>query len=227
MQIQWTQAVAAAVMMFAVAGAAAASASAQNAPAPAQGRQNQPQPAPSVSPFDISGSFYKTFSNSSSGNGTAQTTTDSYGGMVGIRYTPGPWKGAEINYSFNHLDQSFAVQPACGLLCSNAPITIPNLQSQVTVEYVASRRMGRVTPFAEAGFAFVINYTTGNAYAINTVVRPGYVGGAGADFGGPRFGVRVQFRDTFYKAPNLTASYLPTGKFMETAEPMGGFYFRF
>lgn len=224
MQMKWTQAVAA-VVILALPGFIAAQA--QSSPAPSQSAQAQAPAGRAIFPLDISGSFYKTFSTSTSGNGTAQSPVDSYGGLVGVRYTPGPWKGAEVNYSFNKLDQSYSViQGSCGFQCENAPITIPNLQSEVSVNYVASRRMGRVTAFAEPGFAFVINYSTGNAYAINTVVRPGYLADAGADFGGPRFGIRVQFRDTFYKAPNLEFPYAPTGKFTQTAEPMAGVYFR-
>jgi hypothetical protein len=118
------------------------------------------------------------------------------------------------------------VKGSCGFQCNNPTTTIPNLQSQVTVNYVISRRMGQLTPFVEPGFAFVINYSTGNEYAINTSVRTGFVGDAGADFGGPRFGIRVQFRDTLYRAPNLEFPYAATGKFMQTIEPMAGIYFR-
>lgn len=204
-----------------------AAAQEQGAPAQSPTASTRAQAAPAVAPFDFSGSFYKTFSTSTTGNGTIQHPTDSYGGMVGGRYAPAPWKGLEIDYSYNHLDQSYKVDTAhCGLLCSTAPAVIPNNQSQVSVLYVASRRMGSLTPFAEGGFAFVIASATGNGYAINTVVRPGYVAGAGADFGGPRFGLRVQIRDTFYKAPNLTFAFLPTGRFMQTVEPMAGVYFR-
>lgn len=223
MRMKWTHAVAIAVI-FALPGIAA---QAQNTPAQTQSAPAQPQAAPSLKPFDLSGSFYKTFSTSTTGDGTVQVPVDSYGGMVGGRYTPAPWKGLEIDYSFNHLNQTYSVQTgSCGYQCENPTVTIPNNQSQVTVAYVACWKRGKLTPFAEAGFAFVINSATGDGYAINTSVRPGYVGGAGTDFGGPRFGLRVQVRDTFYKAPNLTFAYVPTGKFMQTAEPMIGIYFR-
>ncbi|HUY94016.1 MAG TPA: hypothetical protein VMU71_01915 [Terracidiphilus sp.] len=225
MQTMWRHAAAMAAI-FAVPYMAAAQA--QSAPPQAQ---NPPaaktQAGPTVAPFDFSGSFFRTFSNSTTGNGTMQSPVDSYGGMVGGRFIPAPWKGLEIDYSYSRLNSTYTVQKgSCGFQCLNPTVTIPNNQSQVTVNYVVSRRMGSLTPFAEAGFAFVIASATGNDYAINTVVRPGYVATAGTDFGGPRFGLRVQFRDTLYKAPNLTFAYQPTGKFMQTATPMVGFYFR-
>lgn len=224
MQMKWMHAVAIAAI-FAVPGFAGAQA--QGTPTQAQGAPAPSQPAPSRKPFDLAGSFYKTFSTSTTGNGTVETSTDSYGGLVAGRYIPATWKGVDVSYSFNHLNQTYSVQKgSCGYKCSNTTVTIPNNQSQVTVAYVASWRRGKLTPFAEAGFAFVINAGAGDGYAINTAVRPGYVAGAGTDFGGPRFGLRVQFRDTFYKAPNLTFAYLPTGKFMQTAEPLIGVYFR-
>ena len=224
MQIKWMHAIAV-VAVFAVPCFAAAQA--PSAPAQPQSAPTKALAGTAVNSFDFSGSFLKTFSTSTTGNGTVETPTDSYGGMVGVRYIPGPWKGAEITYSYSPLNQTYSVDKAsCGFQCKNPTVTIPNAQSQVTLNYVVSRRMGKVTPFAEAGFAFVINYSSGNAYAINTVVRPGYVGDAGADFGGPRFGLRVQFRDTLYRAPNLEFPYAATGKFMQTAEPLIGIYFR-
>jgi len=224
MQMKWRH-TAAIAAIFAVPVFAAAQA--QSTPAQAQSAPTRKQAGTPVIPLDISGSFYKTFSNSTTGNGTIENPVDSYGGMAGVRFIPGPWKGLEVSYSLNRLDQTYSVDKShCGLQCNNPPVTVPNYQHQVTVNYVVSRRMGSLTPFAEGGFAFVINYSTGNEYAINTVVRPGYAADAGADFGGPRFGLRVQFRDTFYKAPNLEIPFQPTGKFMQTAEPMVGVYFR-
>jgi hypothetical protein len=224
MQVKWMHVLAVAAA-FAVSGFAAAQA--QNSPAPAPNPPTRAEAGTPVIPLDISGGFYKTFSNSTTGNGTIQNPVDSYGGMAGIRFIPGPWKGLEVDYSLNRLDQTYTVnQNNCGYQCNNPPVTIPNYQHQVSVNYVASRRMGKFTPFAEGGFAFVINYSTGNAYAINTPIRPGFVATLGTDYGGPRFGLRFQFRDTFYKAPNLEFPYNTTGKFMQTAEPIIGVYFR-
>ncbi len=218
MRMKWTQALVAAVVL-AVPGFAAAQAKGTPAAAPE---------APSVRPFDFSGSFFRTFSTSTTGNGTVQSPVDNYGGMVGGRYIKGPWAGLEVTYSFNPENQQYKVDPAnCNFQCSNQPVTITGTISQVSVDYVASRKMGKITPFAIGGLGFVINVATGNEYSINTIVRPGYIAGAGADFAlSPRFGLRVQFRDTISKAPQLTAGYFTTGKFMQTAEPMFGVYFR-
>jgi opacity protein-like surface antigen len=56
--------------------------------------------------------------------------------------------------------------------------------------------------------------------------KPVYVYGAGLDWGLlPRIGLRVQYRGTFYSAPNMTKLFSPTGTYTHTAEPMVGIYF--
>lgn len=194
----------------------------------AQGN-NTPAKTPPASPkFDLSGSFYKTFSTATKGNGTQQTPVDSYGGLFGGRYVQAPFLGLEITYSFNTLDQKLATDPStCNYTCANPPVTIPNKMSEVAVDYVASKTTGKLRPFAIGGIAFVISSSSGlEVNALNTIVRLGYVYGGGVDYGSSKFGLRAQYRDTFFKAPPLTATYFPTGKFTHTAEPMIGIYFR-
>lgn len=195
----------------------------------AQGNTTTPAKVPEASPsFDLTASFYKTFSTSTRGNGTEQTPVDSYGGLFGGRYVQSPFLGLEITYSFNHLDQKLATDPStCNYTCANPPVTIPNKMSEVAVDYVASKTSGNLRPFAIGGIAFVISSSSGlEVNALNTIVRMGYVYGGGVDFGTPKFGLRAQYRDTFFKAPPLTATYFPTGRSTHTAEPMVGIYFR-
>jgi hypothetical protein len=222
MGMKWMKA-ALAVLALVVSGSVIAQS--QSAPAPAQSKQAPATVA--VAPFDISGSFFKTFTASTTGNGTIDNPVDSYGGMVGGRYIPRPWVGLEVTYSYNKADQQYSVEKgACNYECANQPVTITGSTSQVSVDYVASKRMGHLTPFALGGVGFVIGIGSGHEYAINTIVRLGYIAGAGVDIGSPRFGIRVQGRDTFSKAPDLTFAYFPTGKFTQTVEPMVGIYFR-
>jgi hypothetical protein len=182
---------------------------------------------PAQAQFDVGGSFYRTFSTSTSGNGTAQKPTNSYGGMVEGRYIKSTFLGAEVTYSYNAADQSLAPTSDCGFFCNNQPRTVPTKQNEASVDWVVSKKLGNLRPFAVAGFGFMINIGSGNGYALNTAIRPTYIAGGGTDWGfSPRFGLRLQFRDNFYKAPNVTFAYPTTGKFTQTAEPMIGVYFR-
>lgn len=144
-----------------------------------------------------------------------------------MRYVKSPFIGFELTYSLNPFDQSYSPDKAtCGFTCSNPPETIPDKTSEFGVDWVVSKRSGSIRPFALGGFGFLVNAATGDAYAINTIVRPGYIYGGGADWGTGHWGLRAQYRGTFYKAPNLTSVYFPTGKFAQTAEPMIGVYYR-
>lgn len=195
--------------------------------ASAQGSATTQKNAGGMSSFDYSASFFKTFTRATTGDGTVQTPVDSYGGMIGMRYTQTPFIGFELTYSLSNLDQKYAVDPAtCTFTCSNQTVTIPNKMHQVGLDWVVSKRSGSIRPFALGGIGFVISASSGDYYDLNTVVRPGYIYGGGADWGSPKFGLRVQYRGTFYKAPDLAGNFFPTGKFTQTAEPMVGIYYR-
>jgi hypothetical protein len=196
--------------------------------ASAQSSNPTPKNKGEVSNFDFSASFFKTFSTATKGNGTAQTPVDSYGGIVGVRYTQKPFLGFELTYSVNPLDQKLAVDPAtCTYTCNNDPVTISSTMNEVAMDYVVSKTSGNVRPFGVGGMAFVIATGAGDYYALNTSVRIGYVYGGGVDWGSPKFGLRLQYRGTYFKAPNVAVTFFPTGKFTQTAEPMAGFYYRF
>jgi hypothetical protein len=216
MRRMWMRAAAGVILSSLVAAAA----SAQNGAATRKnGDEN--------SNLDYSASFFKTFTRATRGGGTIQTPIDSYGGMIGMRYTQTPFIGFELTYSLSNLDQKYAADPAtCTYTCSNQTVTIPNKMHQVGLDWVVSKRSGSVRPFALGGISFVISASSGDYYDLNTVVRVGYLYGGGADWGSPKFGLRVQYRGTFYKAPDLAGNFFPTGKFTQTAEPMVGIYYR-
>jgi hypothetical protein len=177
--------------------------------------------------LDYSASFFKTFSTGTTGNGTVQTPVDAYGGTIGARYTHSPFIGFELTYSLSNLDQMFATDPrTCTYTCENQPLTIPSKMNEIGMDWVVSKTSGKVTPFGVGGLGFVISTAGGDYYSLNTIVRVGYIYGGGLDWGTPRFGLRAQYRGTFYRAPNLTPTYYPTGKFTQTAQPMLGIYYR-
>ena len=210
---------------------AAASSSAQTSAA--SSAQTAPQAparkAPrSMAETDLSFSFYRAFTSSTSGNDTLQTPFDSNGGMVELRHIQSPLIGYEVTYADNIADQAYAPNPgACGFLCATPPIKLHATGSQVGLDWVISDKMGALSPFAVAGMGFFINMPSLDLGNINTAVRPMWIYGGGLDWGfSRRMGIRDQYRGNVYKAPDLDANFNATGKFTQSREPMIGVYFR-
>ncbi len=181
--------------------------------------------------FDLSGSFYETFTSSTSGNGTKQTPTNSDGGIVEARYLMNRLAGFGMSYSYNSADTTFApngTYPTCELTCANPVTKLSAKANEISLDWVPSVKIGIIRPFAIGGLGFFISSPSNSAYTVNTVVRPVYVAGGGFDFSiASHFGIRVQYRDNFYHAPNMAGFYPSTGVFTSSSEPMGGLFYRF
>jgi opacity protein-like surface antigen len=229
MQMDWKQAILIGLGLAALGGAAcpaqtSAAGQAQASPAPmAQARaEDGPQ-------FTIGGSFYEAMNKSTTGNGTQQTTTNASGGMLEVRFIDRPLMGFEFTYSYNPANQS--IEPTttnCGYACANKIPSLTVKASEVGLDYVVSKRFGNLRPFAVGGIGFFISSPSNSLLEVQTVVRPAYIFGGGVDWAVMRhFGVRAQFRDNVYKAPDLSNFNPPTGQYTYTAEPMGGVYYNF
>ncbi len=180
---------------------------------------------------DVALSGFGTITSSSSGSGTKQTPVDSEGGLFELRHIVNPLVGFEFAYSLNPANQTYAQgTPTCEEpVCGEGPITIHGLASEVTGDWVFSKKIGSLRPFALGGIGFNITLPTGNSpYTINTVVRPVFVYGGGLDWSFlPHFGLRLQVRGNMTKAPNLSNAYDSTTQYTQIYEPMGGVYYRF
>ncbi|HSZ17760.1 MAG TPA: outer membrane beta-barrel protein [Terracidiphilus sp.] len=178
---------------------------------------------------DISASAFGTFNNSTSGNGTDQSAANSGGGMVGVRHIFNPLLGVEFNFAVNGAAQSLSTDPnSCALRCNNQPLHVSATGLEFTANYVVSKKIGNLTPFAEAGLGFVFTNTTGPTIGLNSLSRPVWVGGGGTDWNfAPRLGLRLQYRVNTYKAPDVYRGYSPTGGYVFSQEPMVGAFFRF
>lgn len=216
--------VAAATMCCVSAGAQ--SATVQNPPAQ-KGSAAKNSVASDMVETDAGVSFYRTFTSSTSGKGTLQTPSNGYGAMVEARHIESPLVGYELTYSFNQANQRLEPAPGkCGYLCSNTPVTVATDANLVGLDWIASMKRGNISPFAVGGMGFFIAAPTQNIPGYNTVVRIMYTAGAGVDVGLlPRAGLRVQYRDNFYKAPNIDENYGATDKFTQSGEATVGVYF--
>jgi hypothetical protein len=176
---------------------------------------------------DMTLSAYRTFNTSTTGNGLHQTPSNSIGGMFEFRHIQTPLIGYELTYSYNRNNQTYApVTGSCGYFCTYGTLAQTAYQNEVGMDWVFSARVGSFSPFAVAGLGFMITTPATYGYDLNTIVRPAYIYGGGVDWGGSRLGLRLQFRDNVYKAPNVSGAYNTTGVFTHTAEPMVGIYFR-
>jgi len=210
--------------VFAVINFSSAHAQAGGAQA-AEARDSSPQ-------IDFSASFYESFTSASTGNGTKQTPTNNPGGMIEARYLMKPLLGFGMSYSYNRADQSFAPNGAsystCLLACQNPVTNLSAFADEISLDWVPSMKIGKLRPFAVGGVGFFITSPANSIYDVNTIVRPVYVAGGGLDFSvSSHLGIRLQYRDNFYKAPNPSAIYPATGAFTSSSEPMGGFFYRF
>lgn len=226
MGMKWMQAVSTAIAMAVLTGAAGHAQTGADSQ-PQVNSTGRAKPAASVGQFDIGASFYEALNNSTSGNGSQQTTTNAAGGMLEGRYIASPLVGFEITYGFNPANQTLGPKTGdCGYFCSIPTTPLKAKASEVGLDWVFSKKIGDIRPFAVAGLGFFITSPGNSTYEVNTVVRPAFIGGGGVDWGFlPHFGFRAQFRDNVYKAPNLSAFLPATGVYTHTMEPMAGIYF--
>jgi opacity protein-like surface antigen len=180
--------------------------------------------------FDISASYYEAFTGNTAGNGTKQVPTNSGGEMVEARYLRGPLFGVGMSYSYNRANQTIEPNGTdCQYTCANPTTPLSAKADEIALNWIPSLKVGKnLRVFGIGGIGFFITSPGDSTYEVDTVVRPVFVAGGGVDWTVlPHFGVRVQYRDNFYKAPDLSALYPADGAFTSSSEPTGGLFFRF
>jgi hypothetical protein len=164
-------------------------------------------------------------------NGVAHTPvnlnpSNTAGAVVSLRYTVSPWFGLEFNYGYSRYTQTFTPfgsQPNGGVQ-QNA--------SEYTFGYVvhAKKQYFGLTPFASGGAGTtVFRPTPGGGLALPEQARATYFASVGAETTvlSPHFGVRAQYRQLFFKAPDFETNYLTIQQHTTTYEPGFGFFLRF
>ncbi len=185
--------------------------------------------ADSLSRTDVGLSVYGAFNESTRGNNTAQSPSDSAGGLIELRHIDNPLIGYEATYAFNRADQRYSAIVTCGIPCSTPPPTsIAANAHEITGDWIASVKIANLRPFALAGVGLLLDVPSSGQTATNTSTKPVFVYGGGLDWGVlPHMGLRFQYRGNLYKAPDLTTLFTSSGAFTHTAEPMIGAYLRF
>ena len=104
--------------------------------------------------------------------------------------------------------------------------------SEYTFGYVVHTQKAvlRIDPFASGGAGTtVFRPTPGGGLALPEQARATYYGSVGAETTvlSPHFGVRAQYRQVFFKAPDFETNYLTIQQHTTTYEPGFGFFLRF
>ncbi|HEV2327045.1 MAG TPA: outer membrane beta-barrel protein [Terracidiphilus sp.] len=177
-------------------------------------------------------SLYGAFNQSTSGNNTAQSPSNSAGGLIELRHIGNPILGFEATYSYNRANQHYVSDlpasacPTTG--CNITPTTVKANAHELTLDWIPSVPLANLRLFGVLGLGLLLNQATGNQSSTTNSTQPVYVYGAGLDWGLlPHLGLRFQYRGNLYKAPHLSTLYSSTDAFTHNSEPMIGAYLSF
>ncbi|HEV2135056.1 MAG TPA: outer membrane beta-barrel protein [Terracidiphilus sp.] len=177
-------------------------------------------------------SLYGAFNQSTTGNNTAQSPSNSAGGLIELRHIANPIVGFEATYSYNRANQHYSFQnPPPGNPCPPSGCTVKSVKAnahELTLDWTPSIPIANLRPFGVLGLGLLLNQPSGSQSATSSSTQMVYVYGAGLDWGVlPHLGLRFQYRGNLYKAPHLATLYTSTDAFTRTSEPMIGAYFSF
>jgi hypothetical protein len=159
------------------------------------------------------------------------TPSNTVGVLVTLRYTKSPFLGFELNYGHARYDDTFS--PFGALPTPTVP-SVAGVQqdtSEYTVGYVAHiRPIFGIKPFASAGLGtLAFRPTPLGGEGLIKQARAAYYYSVGAEqtVFSPHFGIRVQVRQVFFKAPDFETNYLTIQQHTSTFEPGIGFFLHF
>ncbi len=186
------------------------------------------------------------YANSTPKPAEAQTlntdATNGTGGLVQLRYTKSPLLGAEFNYSFARYTTNFNPASPSNGLCSvtNRPpcVVVPGgvqaNANEATVGYVAhgpELTSFGLKPFGAVGAGSTVFTPTlnggGQGFYKQARLTYYYALGVEAPLLTSHFGLRAQFRQSFYLLPDFTANFLTIKQRTSSLEPSFGFYLHY
>jgi hypothetical protein len=170
---------------------------------------------------EISLSGFGQFTPAVTGNGVTVDPTRSIGGQAAFRHSYHWWLGYEASYNYTRYSEHY----------SNSPFAIQHNMHEFGASYLVSGvSLLGFRPFALGGVsAVVFSPTLNGGQKVSWQGEPGLNFGAGIDRSllTSRFGVRLQYRGVYYKAPDFGEPQLKSDKYRLTSEPMVGLYLRF
>jgi hypothetical protein len=151
------------------------------------------------------------------------------GAVVTLRYIVSPLIGFEGNYGYARYTDTFT---PFGALTPPTSAGVQQNASEYTLGYVAHTRKQYfgLTPFASGGLGTIVFRPTPNGgEALPEQARAAYYFSLGAETTvlSPHFGIRAQYRQLFFLAPDFETNYLTIKQHTSTYEPGFGFFLRF
>ena len=158
-------------------------------------------------------------------------TSNTVGVLLNLRYIKSPWLGFEGNYTYARYTENFNPLGAPPPGAPSAGGGIQTNASEYTLGYVAHPPLVPVIhPFVSAGLGTIaFRPTPYGGQQLNTQARMAYYYSIGAEKSvlSPHFGIRAQFRQVFFLAPDFGQNYLTIKHHTSTFEPGIGFYLHF
>jgi hypothetical protein len=169
-------------------------------------------------------------------NPTVQSlsTSNTVGALATLRYVKSPLLGFEFNYSYARYTENFSnffALPGCGSISCATPGGVQTRANEYTLGYVAHLPtfLG-VVPFASVGLGSTgFTPTAGGGQGLKAQARATYYYSIGIEQSllSKHFGIRAEFRQVFFKAPDFGQNYLTINQHTSTYEPGAGFFLRF
>ena len=158
------------------------------------------------------------FPSGSSGSGVQQGGSYSGGVLASYRYFFSARQGAEADYGYTRDTLQYSTPSGAAGLLSD--------MHEFSASYVDRVPLGRVTPFASAGFGGVVfDPATGGSFAPAAPApqaRPAFVYSVGADITiTSHLSFRAQYRGLVYKAPDFGTG-MGADSAMNMSKPAGG-----
>jgi hypothetical protein len=170
---------------------------------------------------DIGIDGFAQFTSTASGNGITDTATKAGGGGAALRHSYHWWLGYEAGYQYTRFTEKYTGQI----------LGYQHNQHELSGSYlVHGAKAFGVEPFATAGLSAVIfSPSLNGGQNVPWQGRPGINFGAGINYplATGHFGLRLQYRGVYYKAPDFGRPALTTNAWRLTSEPMVGVYVRF
>lgn len=150
------------------------------------------------------------------------------GALITLRYTKSRWVGLEANFDYARYTETFSSPAFVNFF---QPLTPQVNADEYSFGYlVHPGTFYGIHTFASAGSGSIaFNPTKGGGEGLPHQARQVYYweGGGEAPLFGSNFGVRVQFRQQYYLAPDFEENYLLIKKHALTTQPGFGFYLHF
>ena len=154
-----------------------------------------------------------------------QDASNTLGALVTLRYTKSPLLGAELNYGYARYTENFSSNPA--YITGGAQTKV----NEYTIGYVAhGPSLLGLRSFASGGAGSIaFTPTPGGGQGLPERARLAiyYAIGLEEPVFTSHFGIRAQFRQVFFKAPDFDQNYLTINQRTFTSEPGIGFYLHF